>query len=420
MITRREWLGLSLSAGAALTLRPSLLAGLAPAKASLLTRAIPSSGEQIPLVGLGSSATFAQVARSEDVSALTEVFRTMAELGGSVFDTAPGYGASEEVAGRIARDLGITDRIFWATKVNVARPGAGADPAAARAQIEDSFRKFHTDTIDLIQVHGLADVPTQMGVLKELKAEGRVRYIGVTQTGAQGYDNLAAVMRNEPIDFIGVDYAIDNRNAEEMILPLAMERRIGVLVYLPFGRTRLWNRVAGQQVPEWAAEELDATTWAQFFLKFVAAHPAVTAITPATSQARHMADNLGAARGRLPDEATRRRMIEVVNALPAAAAAAPAAAPAFTPVAVPAAVLDRYVGEYEMSATMIITVRRSGDSLTAQPGNQSPAVLDARSETRFQVRGAPVELEFVTDEAGAVNLVLHQGGQQIPGRRRSP
>jgi aryl-alcohol dehydrogenase-like predicted oxidoreductase len=420
MITRREWLGLSLSAGAALTLRPSLLAGLAPAKASLLTRAIPSSGEQIPLVGLGSSATFAQVARSEDVSALTEVFRTMAELGGSVFDTAPGYGASEEVAGRIARDLGITDRIFWATKVNVARPGAGADPAAARAQIEDSFRKFHTDTIDLIQVHGLADVPTQMGVLKELKAEGRVRYIGVTQTGAQGYDNLAAVMRNEPIDFIGVDYAIDNRNAEEMILPLAMERRIGVLVYLPFGRTRLWNRVAGQQVPEWAAEELDATTWAQFFLKFVAAHPAVTAITPATSQARHMADNLGAARGRLPDEATRRRMIEVVNALPAAAAAAPAAAPAFTPVAVPAAVLDRYVGEYEMSATMIITVRRSGDSLTAQPGNQSPAVLDARSETRFQVRGAPVELEFVTDESGVVNLVLHQGGQQIPGRRRSP
>jgi aryl-alcohol dehydrogenase-like predicted oxidoreductase len=418
MITRREWMGLTLGAGAALTFRPSLLQGLVPARTQLLTRAIPSSGEKVPLVGLGSSATFAQVARGADVTALTEVFRTMVELGGSVFDTAPGYGASEEVAGRIAHDLGITDRIFWATKVNVARPGEGADPAAARAQIEASFRKFHTDTIDLIQVHGLADVPTQMGILKDLKAEGRVRYIGVTHTGAQGYDNLAAVMRNEPIDFIGVDYAIDNRDAEEMILPLAMERRIGVLVYLPFGRTRLWNRVAGQQVPEWAAEELDATSWAQFFLKFVAAHPAITAITPATSQARHMADNMGAARGRLPDEATRRRMIEVVNALPAAAA--PAAAAAAAPVAVPVDVLERYVGEYEISPAMTITVRRSGDSLTAQPAGQSEAVLDARSETRFQVRGVQVELEFVTDEAGVVNLIVHQGGQQIPGRRRSP
>jgi aryl-alcohol dehydrogenase-like predicted oxidoreductase len=419
MITRREWMGLTLGAGAALTLRPSLLQGLVTARAPLLTRAIPSSGEQIPLVGLGSSATFAQVARSEDVSALTEVFRTMVELGGRVFDTAPGYGASEEVAGSIARELGITDRIFWATKVNVAGPcGAGADPAAARAQIEASFRKFHTDTIDLIQVHGLADVPTQLGILKELKAEGRVRYIGVAHTGAPGYNNLAAVMRNEPIDFIGIDYAIDNRGAEEMILPLAMERRIGVLVYLPFGRTRLWSRVAGQQVPEWAAEELDATTWAQFFLKFVAAHPAVTAITPSTSQARNMTDNLGAARGRLPDEATRQRMIELVNALPAAAA--PAAAAAFTPVAVPAEVLERYVGEYEMSPSMTITVRRTGDSLTAHPGTQSPIPLDARSETRFQVRGAPVELEFVTDESGVVSLIMHQGGQQVRGRRRSP
>jgi aryl-alcohol dehydrogenase-like predicted oxidoreductase len=419
MISRREWLGLTLGASAALTLQPSLLAGLAPSRASLLTRAIPSSGEQLPLVGLGSSATFSQVARSEDYTALRDVLRTMVDQGGSVFDTAPGYGASEEVAGRMAHELGITDRIFWATKVNVARPGAGADPAAARAQIEDSFRKFHTETIDLIQVHGLADVPTQMGVLKELKAEGRVRYIGVTHTGAPGYDNLAAIMRNEPIDFIGVDYAIDNRGAEEMILPLAMERRIGVLVYLPFGRTRLWNRVAGRQVPDWAADELGASSWAQFFLKFVAAHPAVTAITPSTSQARHMADNMGAARGRLPDEAMRRRMIEVVNALPAAAPPAPAA-PTGPTAAVPVAVLDQYVGEYVMSPTMVITVRRSGDSLTAQPGGQSPAVLEARSETRFQVRGAPVELEFVTDQAGVVNLVLHQGGQQIPGRRRSP
>lgn len=419
MINRREWLGLTLGASAALTLKPSLLSGLVPNPARVLTRPIPSSGEQIPLVGLGSSATFAQVARSEDYSALRDVLRTLVDQGGSVFDTAPAYGASEEVAGSIAAELGITDRIFWATKVNVARPGSGADPAAARAQIENSFGRLQTRHIDLIQVHGLADVPTQLGILKELKEQGRIRYTGVTHTGAQGYDNLAAVMRNEPIDFIGVDYAIDNRGAEDMILPLAADRGIGVLVFLPFGRTRLWDRVAGQEVPAWAAEELGATSWAQFFIKFVAAHPAVTSVTPATSQGRHMADNMGAARGTLPDEATRRRMIQVVDALPQAAAPATEAVAA---VRVPAEVLERYVGEYEMAVAsgLTITVRRNGDSLSAQPTGQQEAVLDARSETRFRVRGVGVELEFVTDEAGVVNLVLHQGGQEIRGRRRSP
>jgi aryl-alcohol dehydrogenase-like predicted oxidoreductase len=317
MLTRREWLGLSLGAGAALTLDPTLLRALAPG-APVLTRAIPSTGEQLPIVGLGSSATFAQVARSEDYAALRDVLSTLVERGGSVFDTAPSYGASEEVAGSIARDLGITDQVFWATKVNVVgRGGGSADPAAARAQIEDSFRKLHTAVIDLIQVHNLGDVPTQLGILQELKAEGRIRYTGVTSTSAQRYDDLASVMRNEPLDFIGIDYAIDNRNVEDIILPLAQERRIGVMVYLPFGRTRLWNRVAGQEVPAWAAE-FGATTWAQFFIKFVAAHPAVTVVTPATSQARHMADNMGAATPPLPDAATRQRMIEVVDALPSA------------------------------------------------------------------------------------------------------
>jgi aryl-alcohol dehydrogenase-like predicted oxidoreductase len=318
MITRREWLGLTLGAGAALTLDPSLLRALA-AGPRLLTRPIPSTGEALPLVGLGSSATFAQVARGEDVTALTEVLRTLVEHGGTVFDTAPSYGASEEVAGDIARDLGITDRIFWATKVNVAGRGGGdADPAAARAQIDASFRKLHKPVIDLIQVHNLGDVPTQVGILQELKGQGRIRYTGVTTTSAQRYDDLAAIMRAEPIDFIGIDYAIDNRGVEERILPLAADRGIAVMVYLPFGRTRLWNRVAGQDVPAWAAEEFDAHTWAQFFLKFIAAHPAVTTITPATSRPRNMADNMGAAMGRLPDEAARRRMIQVVDALPQA------------------------------------------------------------------------------------------------------
>lgn len=314
MVTRREWLGITLGAAGALTLDARLLSALS--QGQIITRAIPSTGERLPVIGLGSSATFSQVARSEDVSALKEVLARMVELGGMVFDTAPGYGASEEVAGRLADELGITDKIFWATKVNVAR-GGSADPAAARAQIETSFKRLHKPKIDLIQVHNLGDVATQLAILEELKQQGRVRYIGVTTTNESQYPQLQQIMRNEPIDFIGVDYAIDNREVETSVLPLAAERKIGVLVYAPFGRTRLWTRVAGRQVPEWASE-FDANTWAQFFLKFVASNPAVTVVTPATSRARNMADNMGAAMGRLPNEAQRRRMIEVVNALPPA------------------------------------------------------------------------------------------------------
>jgi aryl-alcohol dehydrogenase-like predicted oxidoreductase len=313
-MNRRHWLGLTAGAGAALALNPRLLTALKTRE--LITRAVPSTGEQLPIIGLGSSATFSQVARSEDYSALRDVLRTLTDKGGTVFDTAPSYGASEQVAGDIAAELGITDRIFWATKVNVAR-GGDADPAAARQQIEASFERLRKRPIDLIQVHNLGDVPTQLGILKELKAGGRIRYIGVTTTSERQYEELERIMRNEPLDFIGIDYAIDNRSVEERILPLAQDRGIGTLIYVPFGRTRLWNRVAGREVPAWA-HEFDAHSWAQFFLKFVAAHPDVTVITPATSRAVNMADNMGAAAGRLPDEAMRRRMIAHIDALPQA------------------------------------------------------------------------------------------------------
>jgi aryl-alcohol dehydrogenase-like predicted oxidoreductase len=281
----------------------------------LITRAIPSTGEQIPVVGLGSSATFSQVARSEDVTALREVFRALVETGGRVFDTAPGYGASEETAGKIAQELGIADKLFWATKVNVARQGS-VDAAAARAQIERSFQRIGKRAIDLIQVHNLGEVPVQLGILRQMKQEGRVRYIGVTTTSENQYAQLLTFMRNEPMDFIGIDYAIDNREVEAQILPLARERKIAVLAYAPFGRTRLWRRVEGRTVPSWAAD-FDAKTWAQFFLKFVVSNPDITATTPATSQARNMVDNLGGAMGRLPNAEQRRRMIELVDALPA-------------------------------------------------------------------------------------------------------
>ena len=316
MLTRRDWLSLTLGTGAALAFDRALLQAQQP----LITRAIPSSGEKLPIVGLGSSATFSQVARSEDVSALREVLKAFADNGGTVFDTAPSYGASEEVAGRLAGELGITGKIFWATKVNVAgRGGGSADPAAARKQIDASFAKLKKPKIDLIQVHNLGDVPTQLGILKELKKAGRVRYIGVTTTNPGQYTELQTVMRNEPLDFIGIDYAIDNRDVEESILPLAQERKIGVLVYVPFGRTRLFARVGDRPLPDWASQ-FGATSWAQVFIKYVAAHPAVTVVTPATSQAKNVIDNLGAARGSLPDEATRKKMAAFIDALPAAPA----------------------------------------------------------------------------------------------------
>jgi aryl-alcohol dehydrogenase-like predicted oxidoreductase len=329
MISRRDWFGVTLGAGASLAgaslVSPRLLRALeastrALQPGALLKRAIPSSGEMLPVVGLGSSATFSQVARSEDLSALKAVLQTLVDRGASVFDTAPSYGASEQAAGDIANELGIANKIFWATKVNVLRRGGSgsADPVAARAQIEASFAKFRVPKIDLLQVHNLADVPTQLKVVNEFKQQGRVRYTGITTTSDSQYGLLEEFMRNEPMDFIGIDYAVDNRGVEEKILPLAQERKIGVLAYAPFGRTSLFRRTAGVSLPEWASE-IDVNSWAQFFVKFIVSHPAITAVTPATSQAKNMIDNIGGGIGRLPDAAMRKRMADLVDALPQAA-----------------------------------------------------------------------------------------------------
>jgi aryl-alcohol dehydrogenase-like predicted oxidoreductase len=319
MVTRRELLKNTATAGTAMALFPGLLR--AQSGSDIIKRAIPASGEEIPMIGLGSSATFSSLARSEDATALREVLRALFDNGGTVFDTAPGYGGgtAEQVAGEFVNELGIQEQIFWATKVNVQRrrSTAPADPAAAMAQIERSFEIINKPVIDLIQVHNLGDVPTQLGILKDLKAEGRVRYIGVTWTGSGRYEDLAQVMRDEPLDFIGIDYAIDNRTAADMMLPLARDEGIATMVYLPFGRSRLWSRVAGQELPEWAAE-IDASTWAQFFLKYIAANNDVTVITPSTSKPANMIDNLGGAIGRLPDAAMLRRMEAHIDGLPSA------------------------------------------------------------------------------------------------------
>tara|TARA_R110002096_G_scaffold6206_4_gene28552 strand:+ start:24632 stop:25582 length:951 start_codon:yes stop_codon:yes gene_type:complete len=316
MISRRDCLKYTMLAGTATALPGGWLHAMQGQ--DVIKRKIPKTGEELPIVGLGSSATFRRLAEAGEIKQLQDVMETLLDHGGSVFDTAPGYGESEEVAGRIIQNLGKTDDVFWATKLNVVpRGGNTADPGKARAQLERSFDYIGKDPIDLVQVHNLRDVPTQIAILKEQKAAGRIRYIGATYTGDSRYNDLAAAMKNEPLDFIGVDYAVDNRNAADEIFPIAEDLGIAVLVYLPFGRSRLWSRVGDRPIPDWAGE-IGVESWAQFFIKYAAAHPAVTAVTPATSKPHHMLDNLGAGYGELPDKALQKRMADFVDGLPSA------------------------------------------------------------------------------------------------------
>jgi len=315
MLTRREILRNTALIGAAAALPTSLLQAFEAGE--LITRPIPKTGEELPIVGLGSSATFRSTAQTGNTTALRDVVETLVNNGGTVLDTAPSYGASEEMCGQIARDAGLTDKIFWATKVNVARRGGSADTDAARAQVQRSFERLGKQPLDLIQVHNLADLPTQMPVIQELKEDGKIRYIGTTSTRTSRYGDLEKAMRDYPLDFIGVDYAVDNRISAERILPLAKDLGIAVLIYVPFGRTRLWSRVRGKEVPEWA-HEFGADSWAKFFIKYAAAHPASTCVTPATSKAKHMLDNIGAAYGELPNKAMQKRMADFIEALPSA------------------------------------------------------------------------------------------------------
>jgi aryl-alcohol dehydrogenase-like predicted oxidoreductase len=313
MLTRREYLKNSALLSAACALPAGLLHALE--NSELISRAVPKTGEKLAIVGLGSSATFRRVAQSDDVSALKDVMEILIENGGTVFDTAPSYGASEEVAGQIAHDSGLTEKIFWASKVNAATRGAGrADVDKARAQLAQSLAYIRKDPVDLIQVHNLADLPTQMPLVQELKEDGKIRYTGTTSTRTERYPDLEKAMRDYPLDFIGVDYAIDNRIAAESVLPLAQELGIATLIYVPFGRSSLFSKVSGVELPGWAAD-YGIDSWGKFFIKYVASHPAVTCVTPATSKPKHMLDNIGAAYGELPDMATRRKMEQLIDSL---------------------------------------------------------------------------------------------------------
>jgi len=276
--------------------------------APLLQKKIPSSGESIPIIGLGTARRYEDISTEAEKAPLIETIRQFKQLGSGVIDTSASYGTAEAVVGEIVERLKIRNSLFLATKVSLRNGGR----EAGLAQVEQSFKKLRADTIDLIAVHNLRDTQTQLRLLREMKQAGRIRYVGITTSFENQYPEFEQTMKKETLDFIQVDYALDNRAAGERILPLAAERGFAVMINLPFGRDRLFSAVRNKKLPEWAAE-FDCVTWAQFFLKYIVSHPAVTCAVPGMAKAEYVIDNLGAARGRLPDGSMRRRMEQLID-----------------------------------------------------------------------------------------------------------
>jgi diketogulonate reductase-like aldo/keto reductase len=267
----------------------------------MLTRPIPRTNEQLPVVGLGTWQAFDIGADRAALDQRKEVLRALFEAGGSVIDSSPMYGRAEAVVGTLLTEMKARDKAFLATKVWTSGEAAGA------TQMSASFAKMQADTIDLMQIHNLLDWRTHLKTLRAWKEKGRFRYIGITHYTTSALDDLAAVIRSEPIEFVQLAYSIDVRAAEERLLPLAAERGVGVLVNRPLSTGGLFGRVRGKPLPAWATE-FDCASWGQFFLKFILGHPAVTCVIPGTARPEHMRDNVAAGSGRLPDESQRRRM----------------------------------------------------------------------------------------------------------------
>jgi aryl-alcohol dehydrogenase-like predicted oxidoreductase len=302
---RRTLLEAGIGVGASILL-PS--ASLLAQAASLIQRKIPSTGESLPVIGIGTARRYEAVATEAERAPLREVLRQFKEMGGKVVDTAPSYGTAETVVGDLVAGLAIRDSLFLATKVGARGRTAGID------QLEQSLKRLRTPVVDLIAVHNLQDTQTQLRTLRQWKQAGRIRYVGITTSFERQHPDFEQTMAAETLDFIQVDYALDNRKADQRILPLAADRGMAVMINLPFGRGRLFRAVQGQKLPPWAGE-FDCASWAQFFLKYIVSHPAVTCAVPGTAKVEHLVDNLGAARGRLPDAAMRRRMETFIDAL---------------------------------------------------------------------------------------------------------
>lgn len=291
------------AAAAAVVSQQGAAAAAQQAVPGLITKAIPSSGERLPVIGIGTARRF-NTATPE----LVEVVRNMPRLGGKLIDTAPSYGNAEPVMGELIAQAGNRDELFIATKVGDGRSGV----EAGIAEMEQGFRNLRVSRIDLMQIHNLGGVEGMLPVLRDWKQQGRIRYYGITSSSDRQYARVEELLRTEPMDFLQIDYAIDNRNVEERILPLAHDKGVAVMTNLPFGRGRVFEKFGQQPVPDWA-KELGIQTWAQFALKYIVSHPAVTVAIPGTATMAYLADNLGAARGTLPDEATRARMAALVD-----------------------------------------------------------------------------------------------------------
>ena len=304
-LSRRELLKVGLCAGASVLLRSG---GLLAQPEPLIQKKIPSTGETIPIIGVGTARRYEEITTETAKAPLRDTLRQFKELGGKVIDSSPTYGTAEAIVGELIDELKIRDSLFFATKVSTSGRQAGID------QIQRSFKRLRAAKIDLIAVHNLRDTKTHLQTLRELKQAGRIGYIGITTSFENQYAEFEQTMKAENLDFVQVDYALDNRNADERILPLASDRGMAAMINLPFGRGRLFNAVQGKKLPDWAPE-FDCKTWAQFFLKYIVSHPAVTCAVPGMAKAEYVIDNLGAARGRLPDAAMRRRMEKFIDAL---------------------------------------------------------------------------------------------------------
>ena len=306
MASRRRLLtlGAGLAASAWLPARGNAQTGAS----GLIARPIPHSGESLPVIGLGTSQVFEVGDDPARRQACAEVVKTLVAGGGKLIDTAPSYGNAESVIGDLLAATGLNGRVFLATKLEDYDRNTGA------AQLHASLQRLRTDRVDLIQLHNVGDPHQDLAMLREWKSQGFCRYIGITTSFGGDFDAVEAVVRRQKPDFLQVNYSLADRAAEKRVIPAAAEVGAAVLTDLPFARNRLFGAVRGQKLPEWASD-FDATSWAQFFLKYLLGNAAVTAVIPGTSNAQHMADNLGAGRGRLPDAAQRARMVAFFDAL---------------------------------------------------------------------------------------------------------
>jgi aryl-alcohol dehydrogenase-like predicted oxidoreductase len=266
-----------------------------------LARRIPKTGEEIPAIGLGTWQVFDVAGDATELAQAKETLRTFVSLGGRVVDSSPMYGSSESVTGQLAQGLGVQSKLFVATKVWTSGRDAGI------RQMEDSMRKLRVERLDLMQVHNLVDAHVHLATLREWKKSGRVRYLGVTHYNAGAHAELERFIEPGDVDFLQVNYSLAEPDAERRLLRAAADSRTAVLVNRPFAEGAMFRRVKGRPLPDWAAA-IGCASWAQFFLKWIVSHPAVTCAIPGTRDPKHVADNLGAATGPLPDEAMRRRM----------------------------------------------------------------------------------------------------------------